>query len=262
MEAVLQKDLDAGPMTCASLLDSGVDVSFVESEEFKKPFEDLCGLLLSLKGAGPAVLTLNALGELHKQLYPLGTPVRQACIAAGSSDTFRHALSALFSRLGRFLASREELTSHFEWGLKRSVALSTLLLFHLNEIHPFCDGNGRLARLVSKLFLDHHCPLPVVIDPRKRGAMLQALTEARSPTLVSPPQPPNLGPLCHLLIECAIETHSPAVAATRPCAEPSLATVVAETGDEAAQIPGGREAWSHMHTGETRRMGGWQLIRL
>ena len=47
-------------------------------------------------------------------------------------------------------------------------AIAAFTHFHFVSIHPFVDGNGRLARIVSKLILDAVLPAPFPFDnPRK-----------------------------------------------------------------------------------------------
>ncbi|KAJ4457380.1 hypothetical protein PAPYR_7194 [Paratrimastix pyriformis] len=247
------------------------------SADHRLQVERCFDVLMKSHRSGHTFLTPNTLCELHRQLYPVGTSVRVKCAASarfrevGAFATdppityLRHtviedALKVIFSRLRRFVLTPAEFqTTDFLVGLKRSFALSTLVLFHLNDVHPFCDGNGRLSRLVSTLFLGHHCPLPVCI-PRRRTQMLQALTAVRAPTRRG--EAPNLVPLCQLLIECAIETHQPAADAAVARREPPRPIpVVAECPEEAARIPGGPEAWATMSPGETRIIGAWELFR-
>lgn len=58
------------------------------------------------------------------------------------------------------------------------VLLSTLFHHRFTEIHPFDDGNGRMARILSNLILMQHGYPPVVVRQAKRDAYLYALRQA------------------------------------------------------------------------------------
>lgn len=57
--------------------------------------------------------------------------------------------------------------------------LMFITLFHYNmvRIHPFTDGNGRTARLLTGLLCMRHCP-PIVIKAMYRGQYIAVLTSA------------------------------------------------------------------------------------
>ncbi len=58
------------------------------------------------------------------------------------------------------------------------VLISTLFHHRFTEIHPFDDGNGRMARILSNLILMRHGYPPVVIKQERRDEYLYALRQA------------------------------------------------------------------------------------
>jgi Fic family protein len=61
----------------------------------------------------------------------------------------------------------------------RSVIDMTAYLHHrFAAIHPFIDGNGRVARLLGNLYLIRHGYPPIVLDKKNRQQYYQALREA------------------------------------------------------------------------------------
>lgn len=53
-------------------------------------------------------------------------------------------------------------------------ALAAYVSFHLAEIHPFYDGNGRISRFTAKYILDSVCPLPIPMF-RNRESYIEEL---------------------------------------------------------------------------------------
>jgi len=51
--------------------------------------------------------------------------------------------------------------------------------FHLARVHPFKDGNGRLARLVQNEILEKEGLPPIIIEPFERGMYIDLLREAQ-----------------------------------------------------------------------------------
>lgn len=66
---------------------------------------------------------------------------------------------------------------------KKLYKLSGMLLFEVLDYHPFGDGNGRLARLLSSYALSPITPFPTpmfgLFSPSARGEYVAALMEAR-----------------------------------------------------------------------------------
>jgi len=50
--------------------------------------------------------------------------------------------------------------------------------FRLTAIHPFSDGNGRTARLLTNLLLIRTGYVPIAVRPEDRNAYLDALETA------------------------------------------------------------------------------------
>ena len=68
--------------------------------------------------------------------------------------------------------------SEEEKGDLHPVLISTLFHHRFTEVHPFDDGNGRMARILSNLILMKHSYPPVVIRQEKRDEYLYALRQA------------------------------------------------------------------------------------
>lgn len=67
----------------------------------------------------------------------------------------------------------------------RPVVEMTAYLHHrFVAIHPFADGNGRVARLLSNLYLIRHGYPPIVLDQKNRQQYYRALREADSGDLL------------------------------------------------------------------------------
>ena len=79
-------------------------------------------------------------------------------------------------------------------------ALAAFVQFHLVDIHPFLDGNGRICRLMSKFVLDIVCPVPFPMFTN-RVVYVDALMNGRKETkMVDAPKR-----LLTLLLESAVE---------------------------------------------------------
>jgi Fic family protein len=75
--------------------------------------------------------------------------------------------------------------------LAETEAIDAYAHLHLGfvHIHPFWDGNGRLARLVGNLPLLRSGQLPVVIEVKDRKRYMETLAEYQS--ALEPPRPAN-----------------------------------------------------------------------
>ena len=79
--------------------------------------------------------------------------------------------------------------------LPAGVARATLVYFAISQIHPFFDGNGRIARFMQNAELERAGLAPIVIPPNIKGAIPAILRHARSAA--------DLGPLMAAMIEAA-----------------------------------------------------------
>jgi len=52
--------------------------------------------------------------------------------------------------------------------------------FHIARIHPFLDGNGRLARLIQNVILVDGNYTPIIIDPKDRKDYLDLICKAQN----------------------------------------------------------------------------------
>lgn len=48
------------------------------------------------------------------------------------------------------------------------------------SIHPFLDGNGRLARLLMNYIQVYHSVLPVIIESRKKAEYIESLRKVQT----------------------------------------------------------------------------------
>ncbi|OPX64641.1 MAG: Fic/DOC family protein [Methanoregula sp. PtaU1.Bin006] len=67
---------------------------------------------------------------------------------------------------------------------KDVVAMAAFLHHRFVAIHPFTDGNGRVARLLTNLFLLHQGYPPIVLDTKDRQKYYRALRDADSGDLI------------------------------------------------------------------------------
>jgi fido (protein-threonine AMPylation protein) len=79
-----------------------------------------------------------------------------------------------------------------------NMAIAAFAQFHVVDIHPFEDGNGRICRFISKRILDWSLPLPFPMF-EDRNAYLGALCAGRSEYVLNAPRP-----LLRLLFKSAI----------------------------------------------------------
>ncbi len=170
-----------------------------------KPFRDY----LDIKGHRDAIeyleefvrqqqeLTEKDLRELHKILlveaYTMpaltadGLPTQRQ-IAVGRYKTASNAVRTSTGAM-HFYASPAEtpalMGELMQWYRQSKAELHPLLLaatFHLRfvTIHPFDDGNGRMARLLMNLLLMQAGYVPVIIQTESKGEYLLALEKADS----------------------------------------------------------------------------------
>ena len=80
-------------------------------------------------------------------------------------------------------------------------SLAAFAQFHLEDIHPFTDGNGIMSRFISKNILDKVCPLPFPMFPVDKDMdYYQSLIKGRKE---SPLIAPSL--LMELMLDSAID---------------------------------------------------------
>jgi len=170
-----------------------------------KPFRDY----LDMKGHKDAIEYLEelvrqqaplsevAIREMHRILlvepYEMpaitadGFPSKRK-IAVGQYKTAPNSVRTSTGRM-HFYASPEETASlmgdliqwyreQMEKKLAHPLMLATLFHFRFVNIHPFDDGNGRMARLLMNLILMQHGFVPVIVPTETKPAYIAALEEA------------------------------------------------------------------------------------
>ena len=170
-----------------------------------KPFRDY----LDIKGhdeairyledlvRGGEVLTEALIRELHRILLveaydvdavtPDGRPARRR-IAIGCYKTAPNHVRTTTGETHFFATPQEtpalmgELMAWYRREAKMDelhpLVLAATLHYRFAAIHPFDDGNGRMARLLTNLILMQHGFVPVVIPLEARGDYLLALEQA------------------------------------------------------------------------------------
>lgn len=170
-----------------------------------KPFRDY----LDIKGhheaigyledlvRGEEVLTEALLRELHRVLLveaydvdavtPDGRPTRRR-IALGQYKTAPNHVRTTTGEI-HFYASPQETPAlmgdlmawyrkETEAGELHPLVLAATFHYRFAAIHPFDDGNGRMARLLTNLILMQHHFVPVIVPVEARGDYLLALEKA------------------------------------------------------------------------------------
>jgi len=97
-----------------------------------------------------------------------------------------------------------------------ALALAEFAQYHLIDIHPFKDNNGRISQLISKRLLDC-CPVPVRLFPHRHAYML-AVSSGRSdvdPFWSSAPLLDADYDQMQLLLRIAVDHHYASVLDTR-----------------------------------------------
>jgi fido (protein-threonine AMPylation protein) len=85
------------------------------------------------------------------------------------------------SEMDRLVSLWEDLDRTSEHPLTKAAWLHHRLV----QIHPFADGNGRVARALTLLVLEKHHYAPLVVDRWHRNEYLQALDDANDGNLAS-----------------------------------------------------------------------------
>lgn len=136
-------------------------------------------------------VTLARLFELHRAVQtavvldidsPIGAwkrdPNGTYAVRADGAQTFiEYALPAdVPTLMGAWLA---ELNGYCRRDLGEMEAIDAYARLHLGfvHIHPFWDGNGRMARLLANLALLRSGHLPLVVDARERRRYIQTLAD-------------------------------------------------------------------------------------
>jgi hypothetical protein len=103
-------------------------------------------------------------------------------------------------RLGKLVAN-DPATGHER--LLLVFALAAFAQFHLVDIHPFEDGNGRLCRFLSKVILDAVCAVPFsMFPPSARTEYFRSLINGRRQNPLDSP-----AELMRLLLDTAIKEY-------------------------------------------------------
>lgn len=67
---------------------------------------------------------------------------------------------------------------HNDYRNEDPIIVAAWLHHRFTQIHPYQDGNGRLARILTTMVLAHHDLLPVVIEREDRARYIEALEKA------------------------------------------------------------------------------------
>ena len=148
-------------------------------------------LIVDAAGAGATVseeLLLRTHEELvaaHEQ-YPMqyGDQISLEHVPRGEYKTFENygilhdGRKRLYAPPGRVPTEVERLTKEAAspaLGAAHPVVQAAYLLYAVDAIHPFADGNGRAARAMASLPLYRAVGVPLVVTPRSRLAYLRSL---------------------------------------------------------------------------------------
>jgi Fic family protein len=66
------------------------------------------------------------------------------------------------------------------------VVVSAILHYNFVRIHPFPDGNGRMARLLMNLIILRNTFTPIMIQPTEKSEYIQVLNEGHQNHDVNP----------------------------------------------------------------------------
>ncbi len=86
-----------------------------------------------------------------------------------------HAGSTLFVEPARVEGTLREAHRRFYGTTEPGLARAALMMFIVSEVHPFVDGNGRLARIVLNAELSAQGEQRIIVSVRDRDDHLQAL---------------------------------------------------------------------------------------
>lgn len=135
----------------------------------------LCELAaLVMKRTGSSYKTIG--GEFSSAEGQL----RLVNVSAGRGGKSYLAWQKIPQRLEEFCkhlnCEQERLAHHSTFQLYR---LSFLAHYQLAEIHPWADGNGRMARLVMNMIQRHFGLVPSIVKRESRGAYIQAIASCQ-----------------------------------------------------------------------------------
>lgn len=105
------------------------------------------------------------------------TPFRNIGVTiTGATTTPPYPYKVVTYEIPRFIAAmKEQLSSE---GIINKIEAAIFAHFQITRIHPFIDGNGRTARILQDVILDHyHIPLPI-IEAGERLTYYSLLDEA------------------------------------------------------------------------------------
>ncbi|CAG2231912.1 unnamed protein product [Mytilus edulis] len=108
-----------------------------------------------------------------------------------TEDVAFEALQAVVDQYNTMISEVSKIDDEKE-KLKNSFKCASVLLFSFLTLHPFSDGNGRLARLLCNHCLKTFCPFPTAVynnvSPTTRSDYLRALINCREGLNLSPYQ--------------------------------------------------------------------------
>lgn len=126
-------------------------------------------------------LTANLLKEIHQQIIRDGGIFRtQDVIISDKNKT----INPPFSTVSEIHSNLESLVDWYNKEVSNDkmhpLILSSIFHYNLVKIHPFLDGNGRLARVIASLILLSFNIPPPFVKPEDRVEYLNTLRNADS----------------------------------------------------------------------------------
>ena len=148
--------------------------------------------LIAAAVAGDAPLTEDLLLRVHEEMiasheqYPVrrGAEVVLEDVPAGRYKTYENfavladgglRAYAPVERVRTEVARLVSEAADDDFVAAHPVLQAAYLLYAVDAIHPFADGNGRVARAVASLPLYGQLGLPLVVTPKSRGEYLASL---------------------------------------------------------------------------------------